>query len=106
MKDKQEHDEWSYADGSRAVYHELLRLALAGLGYENVDREQALLLLDQTRTALRNVCAEFGDTDYPDDLHPADVIEKHLARHLRERAAEHEQMAAMFTVEPPWDITR
>jgi hypothetical protein len=31
---------------------------------------------------LRSVCKSFGDNDWLDDLHLADVIEKHLARHL------------------------
>lgn len=36
--------------------------------------------------ALREVCKAFGDNDWPDDLHLADVIEKHLAKHLHEAA--------------------
>lgn len=31
---------------------------------------------------LREVCAEHGDNDWPEDLHLGDVLEKHLARHL------------------------
>ncbi len=33
---------------------------------------------------LRSVCEDFGDNDWPDDLHLADVIEKHLARQLHD----------------------
>jgi len=33
-------------------------------------------------SALRDACSEIGDNDWPDDLHIADIIEKHLARHL------------------------
>lgn len=40
--------------------------------------------LSEAREALRIVCAEFGDNDWSDDLSLADVIEKHLARHLRD----------------------
>jgi hypothetical protein len=36
--------------------------------------------LDVTRNMLRLECAEFDDNDWPDDLHLADVVEKHLAR--------------------------
>lgn len=41
--------------------------------------------IERTETvhALRELCKEFGDNDWSDDLHLADVIEKHLARHLR-----------------------
>ncbi len=31
---------------------------------------------------LRQLCADFGDNDWPDDLHLADVIDKHLGDHL------------------------
>ena len=31
---------------------------------------------------LREVCRDYGDNDWADDLHLYDVIEKHLARHL------------------------
>lgn len=32
--------------------------------------------------ALRAICASHGDNEWPDNLHLADVIEKHLGRHL------------------------
>jgi len=38
--------------------------------------------LEETRAALRRVCEEHGDNDWRDDLHLADVVEKHLGRHL------------------------
>jgi len=52
---------------------------------------------------LRMVCEEFGDNDWPDNLHQADVIEKHLIRPIRqdlqaqeaEIAALGEQVAAL-----------
>jgi len=34
--------------------------------------------------ALRQLCADFGDNDWPDNLHLGDVIEKHLAPYLYE----------------------
>lgn len=37
---------------------------------------------------LREVCAAHGDNDWPDDLNLADVIEKHLFRHLEDARAE------------------
>lgn len=48
-----------------------------------LDRDALLISRAQTVAALRAICEEFGDNDWSDDLHPADVIEKHLARHLR-----------------------
>lgn len=37
---------------------------------------------DETIAMLRHVCEEHGDNDWPDNLHLADVIEKHLWRNL------------------------
>ena len=36
----------------------------------------------ETIAMLRQVCEEFGDNEWPDNLHLADIIEKHLWRHL------------------------
>jgi hypothetical protein len=38
--------------------------------------------VDTVRLSLRNLCRDFGDNDWDDDLHLADVVEKHLGRHL------------------------
>jgi len=35
---------------------------------------------------LRQVCEDWGDNDWADNLHLADIIEKHLWRHLEARA--------------------
>jgi hypothetical protein len=44
----------------------------------SVEREESVAML-------RTVCTNFGDNDWPDDLHLADVIEKHLWRHLEKK---------------------
>lgn len=36
----------------------------------------------ETIKSLRGLCKDFGDNDWPDDLHLADVIEKHLGKYL------------------------
>lgn len=74
--------ERSYRDGSRAVYRELLSMALSGLGRKDLKAEALVLERAETVALLRRVCAEHGDNDWSDDLHLADVIEKHLERHL------------------------
>lgn len=38
---------------------------------------------DEAIRILRDVCEEFGDNDWDNDLHLADIIEKHLHRNLR-----------------------
>ena len=37
------------------------------------------------RKLLRSECADLGDNDWSDNLHLADVVEKHLVRHVRSR---------------------
>jgi hypothetical protein len=36
----------------------------------------------ETINVLREICEYYGDNDWPDNLHLADIIEKHLFRHL------------------------
>lgn len=77
-------DDASYLRGARAVWRNLLRQALNELGYtapENTahrwvtEREEAI-------AKLRGLCAEHGDNDWDEHLHLADIIDKHLGRHL------------------------
>lgn len=76
-----EHD---YINGQRQVWTELLSQAVRALGYENT-REQAWIAEREAAIAmLRTICEAHGDNDWPDDLHLADIIEKHLGRHLGE----------------------
>lgn len=42
---------------------------------------------DEAVKVLRRVCAVSGDNNWPDDLHLADVIDKHLEWHLPEPGA-------------------
>lgn len=44
---------------------------------------------------LRQVCAAHGDNDWSDNLHLADVLEKHLWRHLEQAAEEARLFAAL-----------
>jgi len=62
----------------------LLELCLRNLGYQSTEGRHVAWISQRERTVamLRMVCAEHGDNDWPDDLHLADVIEKHLARYL------------------------
>lgn len=46
-------------------------------GHRNWNHERTAAI-----AILRELCAEFGDNSWPDTLHLADVIEKHLGKHL------------------------
>ncbi len=76
-------------EGRRDVYAEILRLAIKGLADGSEDRDRVALLIERSDTIsmLRRVCASFGDNYWPDSLHLADIIEKHLERHLYDEVA-------------------
>jgi hypothetical protein len=79
-------NERDYETGRRAGLDSVLGHVLRELSpLKGPDLTVARLVYihSQTLAALRAICDEFGDNDWSDDLHPADVIEKHLARHLR-----------------------
>jgi len=76
-----------YLRGQRDVWVAMLCLVLSNLGADSeeakahkwrIEREEAVAML-------RRVCEHQGDNDWPDDLHLADVIDKHLWRHLGDK---------------------
>lgn len=71
--------------GNRAAWTRILGEAIRALDLDGLTRESLVAERAQTVAMLRRVCEEFGDNEWPDDLHLADVIEKHLWRHLGER---------------------
>lgn len=85
--------EKQYERGYRAAWcvvlkqaiRELLPLDTSAMTGAELKLGQVTGHLEDTRAMLRRVCAEFGDNDWGDELHLADVVEKHLARHLRNK---------------------
>ncbi len=74
-----------YAEGARAAWLEILREAVRHLHHFDApegDAERWRIERDETVGALRRICRGHGDNDWNDELHLADVIEKHLERHL------------------------
>lgn len=78
--------ERGYIAGTRAVWHRLLGMAIGEIGEPGKTAEKYALEREEAVGRLREICAEYGDNDWPDDLHLADVIEKHLGRHLDDAA--------------------
>lgn len=74
-----------YLQGRTAAFHIMLTTILREL--PAAESSHARLLAERTATLLllRDICATYGDNDWPDDAHLADVIEKHLIRNLEER---------------------
>lgn len=80
----EEQNEESYEEGHKRAYRSMLRSCCRELGYDDPEASKAAWIVEkeEIKATLREVCADFGDTDYSDDLHISDVIEKHLHRHL------------------------
>lgn len=81
MDEKQEQ---VYIRGSRAAWLSMLQTCLRELGIDDPEAGKVRWVLEREATvaALRGVCENHGNNDWSDNLHLADVIEKHLERHL------------------------
>lgn len=76
--------EANWLEGHRFAWVEIFRKARSEIGYTEeqnlvnnliIEREEAIV-------QLRELCREFGDNDWKNDLNLADVIEKHLGRYI------------------------
>jgi len=76
-----------YTSGSRMAWLTILAEAMRHLGDDKPDAAGLLAERAMAIQTLRSVCSDFGDNDWPDDLHLSDIIEKHLARHLSDRSS-------------------
>lgn len=78
--------ELDYERGSRAAWSSMLAECLRHLGYDGTEGQRIAWISEreQAIAALRMVCDDWGDNDWPDDLHLADIIEKHLHDPLEE----------------------
>lgn len=75
-------DRW-YLEGRKGAFAEILRHCMGQIGQTQYTIAEVLTVERvETLKMLRQVCERFGDNDWPDNLHLADVIEKHLMRHL------------------------
>lgn len=80
-------EEAAYLRGERAAFTRMLNEAARGLGYDDplAASTRAISEMEGTRAALRSTCADHGDNEWDDDLHLADVVEKHLRRYIDDR---------------------
>jgi hypothetical protein len=62
----------------------MLRECLKNLGYENPEIQHAGWVLERNEaiSRLHDICGKFGDNDWDESLHLADIIEKHLACYI------------------------
>lgn len=80
-----EQEEKAYLRGERAALVRIMTECARQLGYEDPLAKAAALIeeREQAKAKLREVCEEFGDPDFEDDLHLADIIDNHLLKHLQ-----------------------
>lgn len=74
--------ERAYEEGFQAAMRVVLAAIVNRMPDGSTDRWR--LERGQTIAALREVCEDFGDNNWTDDLHLADVVEKHLTRYLHD----------------------
>jgi hypothetical protein len=80
-----DNEELAYMRGQRSVWDSMLRECLVNLGVDEARFFGWVSELEAAIAALRRVCSKHGDNDWSPDLYLADIIEKHLERHLEER---------------------
>lgn len=81
QRERNEHER-GYIEGNKSAYQLLLIQCIQHLGGEDRNKESWRLERAAAIAALRRLCAEHGDNDWPDSLNLADVIDKHLGRYL------------------------
>jgi hypothetical protein len=75
-------NERDYVRGNHQAWLSMLGECLRQLGHDAPDAARLVKERHEAIAALRSACEAHGDNDWPDDLALADIIEKHLARHL------------------------
>lgn len=88
-----------YDLGRKRAYTSMLRVCLRALGVNDPEAEHIRWICERQGAIeqLRDLCTYFGDNDWPDNLDLADIIDKHLARHLWQEAASVVKEAAKST---------
>ena len=91
MRDKTE-SERAYIEGRRFTLVRLLTQSMKELmEFGELDQSPLIRLAElikerqETVSKLRELCGKYGDNEWRDNSHLADVVEKHLIIHIRER---------------------
>lgn len=77
-------DEKSYIEGSRQAWRTILQESIINLGYDSAEKNASAWILEREAAIaqLRRLCELIGDNGWPENLHLADIIEKHVIRHV------------------------
>jgi hypothetical protein len=73
-----------YTDGEAAAMRGILGEVLKHLNPGERDKHAWVLERSAAIAALREVCRELDDNDWPDDLHLADIINNYVLPHLQD----------------------
>lgn len=73
-----------YIQGNRAAWLSMLGECLRHLGYDSPEAQNVRWIKEREETiaVLRELCEDFGDNDWDETLYLADVVDKHLGKHL------------------------
>lgn len=76
----------AYTQGADRAWLRMLGECVRALGYNSPEHNANRWILERADAVLklREICEDFGDNDWPSDLHLTDVLEKHLLRRLHE----------------------
>ncbi len=78
--------EQDYINGNRQALTIMLRHCCRELGYDDFESRKVSWIAEREEAilALRDICKNYGDNDWNHNLHLADIIQKHLHRHLED----------------------
>jgi hypothetical protein len=75
----------AFENGRRAGVARILNLCLLELGYRDFSSERLQAEREAAIAMLRRACDRYGDNEWDPWMPLAEIIEKHLLRHLEER---------------------
>jgi len=76
-------NEQDYISGEQAFARRIMGECIKTL--PPADKAQWSLERIDVVAKLREICGEFGDNEWSDDLHIVDILDKHLQRHLEDK---------------------
>lgn len=82
-----EQEKKAYQDGQRSVWIGTLNLCLRNLGVDSpeVDAAKWIAEREEVISVLRSICGNHGDNDWDQEMHIADIINKHLRPYMEQK---------------------
>ncbi len=80
--DEQDKLDQAFTKGRKSLAVSVVHTCLNEISPTQKHKANLIIERQEAINMLRHICEEHGDNDWPDDLYLADIIEKHLHRHL------------------------